>query len=194
VNLVAGLGNPGPRYAESRHNVGFRVADELARRWRMPWSYEADFAGLMGRAAVGPAQVLLLKPQTYMNLSGRSVAGVLRFYKVAPADLMVVYDDLDLPVGRVRVRSEGSAGGQKGMMDVLRAVGTNDVPRVRVGIGRTHPSAAVEYVLARFEPSEREAIEQAVTTAADAVECWLRDGIDAAMNRFNARADPPGGR
>jgi len=189
VKLVVGLGNPGPHYAESRHNIGFLVLDELARRWRLePPACDRHFEGLVAEAQRGPRRVLLLKPLTYMNLSGRSVAAAQRFYRLELSDLLVVYDDLDLPPGQIRVRAEGSAGGHKGMADVIRHLGSSRVARVRVGIGRVASSAAVEYVLGRFSPEEREPIGRAVQLAADAVECWLEQGVVAAMNRFNRRA------
>ncbi len=198
MKLVAGLGNPGPRYADSRHNIGYLVVDELARRWAADVArYHRDFEGLIGEAQALGQRVLLLKPTTFMNLSGRSVAAVRRFYKLATSDVLVIHDDLDLPVGQLRIRAYGSAGGHKGMTDVLQQLATDEVPRLRIGIDKVHPSATVEYVLSRFEPDERPLIETAVTTAADAVACWLRAGIDAAMNQFNRRprdrqADGPG--
>jgi PTH1 family peptidyl-tRNA hydrolase len=190
VKLIAGLGNPGPRYAESRHNVGFLVVDELARRWGTEVThYDRHFEGLLGDAPAGGQMVLLLKPATFMNLSGRSVAAVWRFYKLAATDVLVVHDDLDLPVGQVRVRASGSPGGHKGMDDVIRNLGTEDIPRLRIGIGKVQRDATVEYVLSRFDPDERPVIAAAVGLAADAGECWLRSGIDAAMNQFNRRKD-----
>ncbi len=194
MKLIAGLGNPGPRYADSRHNVGFAVADELARRWRTAVDrFDRDFEGLTGRAQVGGDEVLLLKPATYMNLSGRSVGAAARYYKVAPADVLVVYDDLDLPVGKLRVRAAGSAGGHKGMEDVLRNLGTDVIPRVRIGIGRVHKDATVEYVLSRFAPDELPAVKAAVERAADAAATWVSRGIDAAMNEFNRKDDGESG-
>ncbi len=191
MKLLAGLGNPGPRYAESRHNVGFLVVDELARRWSVaPGRYDRDFQGLIGEAQRGGTSVLLLKPATYMNESGRSVAAVWRYYKLAASDLLVIHDDLDLPVGQLRLRPAGSAGGHKGLDDVIRCLGTEDVPRLRLGIGKVHRSATVEYVLSRFEPEERTTVVAAVERAADAAECWLTRGIEAAMNEFNRRAEP----
>lgn len=190
MKLIAGLGNPGPKYAESRHNVGFMVADELARRWKVAAGrFDRDFQGWLVEAQRGDERVLLLKPATYMNLSGQSVTAVLRYYKLALADVLVIYDDLDLPPGVVRVRTSGSSGGHRGMDDILRHLGSQDFPRIRVGIGRVHPSATVEYVLSRFEPHERELFDAARATAADAAECWLSEGITTAMNRFNRRAD-----
>lgn len=188
MKLIAGLGNPGPRYAESRHNVGFRVVDELARRWAVDVSrYDRHFEGLLGQAQRAGQPVLLLKPATYMNLSGQCVAAVWRYYRLATGDLLVILDDLDLPLGHLRLRPGGSAGGHKGLADVLRHLGTEDIPRLRIGISKVHRSATVEYVLSAFEPQERPAIETAIGRAADAVECWLSRGLDAAMNEFNRR-------
>ncbi len=195
MKLIAGLGNPGPRYAGSRHNVGFDVVDEIARRANTEITrFDRHYEALFGEAQLAGQRVLLLKPQTFMNLSGRSVAAVLRFYKLDPVDLLVIYDDLDLPVGRVRLRAVGSAGGHKGMLDVLRHTSTDEIARIRIGIGKVHPSATTEYVLSRFDPDERPVISAAISTAADAATCWARHGIETAMNRFNRKqeqASPP---
>ncbi len=190
MKLIAGLGNPGPRYAESRHNVGFLVVDELARRWASEVTrYERRFQGLLGQAQRGGESIMLLKPATYMNLSGQSVAAAWRYYKLATSDVLVVHDDLDLAVGQLRVRPAGSAGGHKGLSDVLRHFNTDEVPRLRIGIGKVHRDATVEYVLSRFEAEERPLIDAAVNSAAEAVECWLTSGTAAAMNKYNRRRD-----
>jgi PTH1 family peptidyl-tRNA hydrolase len=190
VKLIAGLGNPGRRYTGSRHNVGYLVVDELARRWQIDTArHDRRCEGLLGEGTAAGQRVLLLKPTTFMNLSGRSVAAVWRFYKLDLADVLIVHDDLDLPVGQIRLRAVGSAGGHKGLLDILRHLGSPEVPRLRIGIGKVHKAATVEYVLSRFEPQEREEIEQVLGRAADAVECWLREGIDAAMNAFNRKCE-----
>jgi PTH1 family peptidyl-tRNA hydrolase len=196
VKLVAGLGNPGPRYVQTRHNVGYLVVDELARRWDVSVEkYERRYEALVGQGQVAGQRVLLVKPQTYMNLSGGSVLAVQHFYRLDFADLLVVCDDLDLPVGRIRLRAGGSGGGQKGLENILLRLASNDVPRLRIGIGKVDRSVTTEYVLGRFAPDERERIDEAVATAADAVECWLDKGIEAAMNRFNPkRGGRPGDR
>lgn len=192
MKLIAGLGNPGPRYASSRHNVGFQVADELARRWGLDLTrYDRHFDGLLGETQRGAERVLLLKPATYMNLSGRSVAAAWRFYKLALPDLLIVHDDLDLPLGQLRLRAGGSAGGHRGLDDVLRQLGSPEVPRLRIGIGKVHRDATVDYVLGRFDPDEQPAAAAAVARAADAVECWLTAGLAAAMNRYNRKPDAP---
>jgi len=188
VKLVVGLGNPGTRYADSRHNIGFRVVDELARRWSVAVArYDRQFEGLLGQAQVGGQTVLLLKPATFMNLSGKCVGAVWRFYKLANEDVLVVYDDMDLPIGQLRLRPGGSAGGHKGMADIIRHFGSEEIPRLRIGIGRAPATTAVEYVLSRFDEAERPIVQAAVSRGADAVECWLTHGLQAAMNDFNRR-------
>ena len=190
MKLIAGLGNPGRRYAESRHNIGFRVVAELARRWRLDEAkYDRHFEALVVETERSGERILLLQPQTYMNLSGRSVIAAWRYYKLGLPDLMVVVDDLDLPVGRLRLRARGSAGGHRGLADVIRHASSDEFSRLRIGIGKVHPSATVEYVLGRFDPDERETVEAAVGKGADAVECWLARGIETAMNEFNRTRD-----
>lgn len=190
MKAVAGLGNPGPRYAGTRHNVGFYVIDELTRRWGVGVErYERRFEAQTSEAQIGDQRVLLFKPQTYMNLSGRSVLAVRQFFKLDDADLLVLCDDLDLPTGRIRLRAGGSGGGQKGLENVLLRLASNDVPRLRIGIGKVDKSVTTEYVLGRFAPDERETMEGAIGRAADAVECWIREGIETAMNRFNAKQE-----
>ncbi len=192
MKLIAGLGNPGPRYEHTRHNVGFVVVDELARRWAAPADYDRDFEAVCGPAQVGAERVLLLKPQTLMNLSGRSVNAALRFYKMGASDLLILMDDLDLAVGQLRVRATGSAGGHRGLGDIIQRLGSQEISRVRIGIGKVHRSETVDYVLGRFAPDEREPIADAVRRAADAAECWVREGVTAAMNRFNTRSRSDG--
>lgn len=186
MKLIAGLGNPGPRYADSRHNVGFLVVDELARRWKIDASnYDRHFEGLTGETQRSGDRVLLLKPATFMNLSGRSVGAMQRYFKLPLADVMVVIDDLDLPIGKLRIRANGSAGGQKGLEDVIRNLGSSEIPRIRIGIGKVHKAATVSHVLGSFSPDERPIAEEAVSRAADAIECWIARGLTAAMNEFN---------
>ena len=188
MKLIAGLGNPGPRYAGSRHNVGFMVTDELARRWNVDLSrLTARFHGMCGQAQRGGDSVMLLKPMTFMNRSGQSVASLGRYYKVPVEDTLIVHDDLDLGVGQLRLRPAGSAGGHNGLSDVIRHLGTDAVPRLRLGIGRVHRDATVDYVLGGFKPDEQPVIDATVNTAADAVECWLSSGIETAMNTFNRK-------
>jgi len=183
--LVVGLGNPGRRYRGTRHNVGWEVVDRLSARWDLPVSREEEEA-LVGRGEIAGQEVLLAKPLTYMNRSGEAVRGLVRRYGVQPQEVLVIYDDVDLPVGAIRIRPRGSSGGHHGMASVLEALGTSEIPRVRVGIGRPRGETA-EYVLSRFSSEERPLIEEAMERAADAVEAILREGTEAAMNRYNRR-------
>ena len=186
-----GLGNPGREYAGTRHNVGFEVLDRLAARRRLePWAFKNDWQTLWAREG---GQFLFLKPQTFMNASGRAVGGAVRFYKLSPESVLVVYDDLALPVGRLRLRPDGSSGGQNGMQSVIEHLGTSSVPRLRVGIGSARGSGGsggmVGHVLGKFRPEEREDVAVAVERAADAVEHALANGLEAAMNVYNRDAD-----
>jgi peptidyl-tRNA hydrolase, PTH1 family len=185
VTIVVGLGNPGRRYQGTRHNIGFAVADEVARR------RQAEFESgrgetLTARCGRGPDAVLVVKPLTMMNLSGEAVATVAGFYKVDPAAILVVADDVNLPLGRLRLRARGSAGGHNGFKSIIGCLGTEDFPRLRVGVGRGDPRRDLaDHVLARFDDDERNEVEQAIARAADAVETFLAEGIEAAMNRHN---------
>lgn len=191
MKLVVGLGNPGPRYARTRHNAGVRVTERLRARWGLDAPVER-FEGRFARGrveALGGLDAGVLEPETFMNESGRAVAGALRKLPVEdPAtDLLVVLDDADLPFGRLRLRGSGSDGGHNGLADVLEQLGRRDVPRLRVGIGRPAvPMETADFVLARFSPEEDAALPALLDRAADAVECFLRDGLAPAMNRFNA--------
>ena len=191
MKLVVGLGNPGRKYAGSRHNVGFDVVAQLARRFNAP-APRSDFQAEVTEAAIHGERVLLAAPQTYMNLSGRSVRQIVDFYKLPLDQLLVVCDDLNLPPGRLRLRASGSAGGQKGLQNIIEHLGTEEFPRLRLGIGRPPPPIdAVDYVLMRFPADERELMAAAIEEAAAAVELWVRVGTAAAMNQVNAPpADP----
>ncbi len=188
MKLIVGLGNPGRRYAETRHNLGYRTVDELAKRWGIDVGRE-KFSGIVGQGHHGGHDVLLLKPTTFMNRSGESVLAAGQFYKVPLSDTIVVVDDLDLPVGRIRVRPDGSSGGHKGLADIIRRLGDDGFARVRIGIGPAHRELTVEHVLSRATEEEAPVLEEAVVKAADAVSCWVRLGIQESMNRFNG---PPG--
>lgn len=191
MKVVVGLGNPGREYDNTRHNVGFLVVDELARRHqasRGKLRFEAEIA----EATFGSEKLLLVRPQTYMNASGRSVRQLCDFYHVDLADLIVVCDDLNLPTARLRLRPEGSAGGQKGLDDIIRHLGTDGFARLRVGIGRPPGRMdAADYVLSRFRAEERPEIERAIVEAADGVETWISRGLSAAMNTVNAPPAEP---
>ncbi len=182
--LVVGLGNPGSKYEGTRHNIGFEVIDRLAVGGSGA-SFGRKFEGLLAEAEIDFQRVLLLKPQTFMNLSGRSVVPALRFYKLEPADLLVLCDDLNLPLGKLRIRKGGSDGGQKGLRDISAQLGTEDYARLRIGIGDRGPIEAPDFVLSRFRPAERPVVEDALIVATQAVAVWVAQGADAGMNRFN---------
>lgn len=185
MKLVVGLGNPGRRYEGTRHNVGFAVLGELARRHATARPKSA-FQGEVVDADLGGIRALLLSPLTYMNNSGASVQAAMSFYKLPPEDLLVLCDDLNLPLAKLRLRSRGSAGGQKGLGDVIRRLGTEEFSRLRVGIG-SPPEGwdATDYVLGKLNHEEKAALDEAVLEAADAVALWAREGIECAMNRYN---------
>ena len=189
MKLLVGLGNPGARYRGTRHNVGFAVADELARRWAVEFE-GAPAEALMARARqVGPG-VALVKPLTFMNLSGVAVAELVRYFRVDLADLLVVADDAALPIGRLRARPRGSDGGHNGIGSLVERLGTEEFARLRVGVGRGDPRRDLaDHVLARFEPDEGPAVQETIARAADAAELFVGEGIDAVMNRYNARPD-----
>jgi PTH1 family peptidyl-tRNA hydrolase len=185
--LIVGLGNPGKKYAGNRHNVGFHCLDRLAERHGMAFDVKRDRAELaMGRIA--GRRVILAKPQTYVNESGQAVGAVARFFKIEPGQVMVLYDDLDLPQGTIRLRPRGSSGGHRGMESIIEHLGTREFPRVRVGIGRPPGRMAPKaYVLQDFGPEERAEMDEVYERALDAVEATIEEGIKEAMNRFNAR-------
>lgn len=191
MKLVVGLGNPGRQYEDTRHNVGFRVIDELARRWQLDVG-RRQFQGLAGAGRIRDQRVLLLKPATYMNRSGGSVREAATFHKVEPADLLVVLDDMALPLGRIRIRASGSAGGHNGLADVIREMGNDGIARMRIGIEQVSGERMVDHVLGPFSPEEEAVVAPAVSRAADAVECFLAEGLEAAMNRFNRTEEPSG--
>ncbi|MHB8173770.1 MAG: aminoacyl-tRNA hydrolase [Nitrospirota bacterium] len=185
MKIVAGLGNPGAEYAGTRHNIGFMVVDVLAEKLLGKGSYKKSFGAYTARADFEGEILFLMKPQTYMNLSGDAVGEAIRYYKLAPPDLVVIHDDMDLPLGRIRIRSSGGGGGHRGVTSVISRVG-GDFIRVRVGIGRPDPRLdPADYVLSRFIEEERKAVEETVATAAEAVLAIFKKGLTAAMNRFN---------
>jgi PTH1 family peptidyl-tRNA hydrolase len=191
VKIVVGLGNPGRRYQGTRHNIGFAVADEVARR-RQAVFESGRGETLAARCGRGPETVLVVKPLTMMNLSGEAVAGVSGFYKVDPSAVLVAADDVNLPLGRLRLRARGSAGGHNGFKSIIACLGTEEFPRLRVGVGRGDPRRDLaDHVLARFDDDEGEEVTQAIARAADAVETFLAEGIEAAMNRYNRAEEPP---
>jgi PTH1 family peptidyl-tRNA hydrolase len=193
MKLVVGLGNPGAEYRDTRHNVGFLVCDELAHRWRVPEAWREKFSALHIKTIAGDEPVIVAKPLTFMNLSGEAVAGLAAFYKVEPADVLVVTDDVALPLGRLRARPEGGAGGHNGLKSIIQHLGTQAFPRLRVGVGRGDDRRDLsDHVLGRFEAGERDTVSAAVLRAADASERFLADGIERVMSAFNAatQTDP----
>jgi peptidyl-tRNA hydrolase, PTH1 family len=184
MKLVVGLGNPGSKYQGTRHNIGFELVDRLARGGSTA-TFSSKFEGQLAEIEIDFRRVLLLKPETFMNLSGRSVGQAVRFYKLSLADVLVVCDDLSLPVGKLRLRPGGSDGGQKGLRDITAHLGTDQFTRLRIGIGDNDAIDAVDYVLSRFRGAERTAIDDSLILASQAVAVWVTQGIDAAMNRFN---------
>ena len=182
MKAVVGLGNPGRTYAGTRHNIGFEVVDEIARRWNVqlrPWKSVADLAVVAVRGAV------LVEPQTFMNLSGDAVSRIAAFHKLEPSDVLVVVDEVQLPLGRIRLRRSGSAGGHNGLKSIIQHVGV-EFPRLRIGVGRGDPKwDLADHVLARFGREERDAVAEVVNRAADAAELFVEQDIEVAMNRFN---------
>ncbi len=183
MKLIVGLGNPGTKYAATRHNVGFRVVDLLAARCGIDLSRE-KFHGWFGRGSMGETDVVLVKPTTFMNRSGQAVLAVAKFYRLELADLMVISDDTALPLGKLRIRPGGGAGGHNGLQDIIDRLGEDAFARLRVGID-SPLGDRVGFVLSRFAGQEQEQIAAALDRAADAVECWVSGGVDEAMNRHN---------
>jgi PTH1 family peptidyl-tRNA hydrolase len=188
MKLVVGLGNPGRKYQGTRHNVGFDTLAELARRHGMGAAREQFNAEVL-EADLGGERALLMRPQTYMNRSGTSVVRARDFYKLGNDELLVVCDDFNLPLGKLRVRTKGTAGGQRGLEDIIRCLGTSEFARLRIGIGpvpeRWDPA---DFVLSKFTAEERAEIDVTTMRSADAVVCWAREGIATCMNRYNAAA------
>jgi len=185
VKLVVGLGNPGRKYEGTRHNVGFAVLYELARRHRVARA-KTNFQGEISEAELKGQKALLLWPHTFMNLSGGSVLAARDFYKLDTVDVLIVCDDFNLPLGKLRLRSEGSAGGQKGLADVIERLGTEAVPRLRIGVGPVPPQwDPADFVLARFGKEELVEVESIISRAADAVEDWITGDMLGCMNKYN---------
>jgi PTH1 family peptidyl-tRNA hydrolase len=189
--LIVGLGNPGKQYVGTRHNAGFVAVECLARRWQAEWSGSRAFAARLSQVRRGGQSVVLCQPQTFMNLSGEAVGKLARYHRVMTADLLVVVDDADLPLGTLRLRPEGSSGGHHGLESIETHLGTRGYPRLRLGIGRVAGGGReiTDYVLSRFSRDEERVFDQVLVRAADQMECWLADGIRKAMDRFNGRLD-----
>lgn len=191
--LVVGLGNPGTKYAAHRHNVGFRVVDALAQAHGLSFTRRKEAQAQVAKGMVAVRSVLLAKPRTFMNLSGRAVGRLRRAYEIPAEHILVVYDDLDLPLGRLRMRPGGGSGGHQGMRSIIDSLGTQAFPRLRVGIDRpTGGMDPAEYVLQPFAEEEIALLSHCLDQAVAAVECWLAEGIVAAMDRFNRQRDGTG--
>jgi PTH1 family peptidyl-tRNA hydrolase len=193
--LIVGLGNPGPKYHRTRHNIGFDALDFLARRWQIPMSENRRFHGHFGSGRVrsSPETLYFLKPSTYMNRSGQAIRAVLDWYKLPPESVFVIYDEMDLPVGRLRLRLSGSAGGHNGMKSAIAHLGTQNFPRLRLGIGKPKTPGEAEgetisHVLGTFSPSERRVMDEVLQLAGEAVELALKDGVEKAMSLYNSRS------
>ncbi len=186
MKLIVGLGNPRKAYANNRHNVGFLSVNHLAKEMGITWERRRRVA-ILGRGEAGGQRVVLAKPRAFMNLSGEAVGFLIHRWKIDVRDLIVIYDDMDLPLGKIRIRERGGAGGHKGIESIILRLGTEDFPRIRVGIGRPEEASAdaVEYVLGDFTPEEREELEGSLSRVAEAVLCILEEGIATAMNRYN---------
>jgi len=185
LKLIVGLGNPGQEYSETRHNLGFKVTEELARRYRVGFRNDTKRKARVAKVPDIGDGVLIVQPTTFMNLSGWAVRDVASYHKVASPDLLIVVDDADLPLGRLRIRGSGSAGGHNGLKSVIQELGTVEFPRLRIGVGR-QPGELKSHVLGRFDAEEKVQIDGAVKRAADAAELFAREDILAAMNKFNA--------
>ncbi|MBM7573152.1 aminoacyl-tRNA hydrolase [Aquibacillus albus] len=185
MKCIVGLGNPGKKYEQTRHNIGFMIIEELAQRFN--WSLNKNkFQGKFSVEMVEQEKVILLEPQTYMNLSGESLRPLIDFYNVSVEDIVIIYDDLDLPPGKIRLRQKGGHGGHNGIRSLIDHLGTKEFKRIRVGIGRpTTPMPVPNYVLGKFEEEEKQAIKDSITRAADACESWFKKPFEEVMNEFN---------
>ncbi len=183
MKVIVGLGNPGRKYSDTRHNIGFRVLEEIARRSSIE-KEESRFDAIIGHIRIGGEKVFLVKPLTYMNLSGKAVQPLMRWFKLDLSDLIVIYDDMDLPPGTLRLRAQGGSGGHKGMASIIERLGSQEFARIRIGIGRPDDEA-IDWVLGKFSPTEQKLMEEVIGQAAAAVECWVKQGIERAMNEYN---------
>jgi PTH1 family peptidyl-tRNA hydrolase len=187
LKLIVGLGNPGTQYRDTRHNVGFHVVDRLSEETRIAVGRKA-FRSLAGEGRFEGARLLLLKPQTYMNLSGLAVRDAVAYHRIPLSDLLVIYDDAALELGRIRLRADGSSGGHNGMKSIIEELGSEAFARLRIGVGASKGSSGmIDHVLGRWSHEEAPVIRQSVERAVEAALCCLREGIEAAMNRYNAK-------
>ncbi len=185
MKLIVGLGNPGEAYARNRHNVGFMCLDHIAKRHTLAFDKRLLRAQI-ARGKIAGSEVMLVKPRTYMNLSGQAVSSLVRKFGIPPGDLVVICDDLDLPLGKTRLRPSGGSGGHKGVESIISSLASQDFPRIRVGIGCSEEEGdTIDYVLSNFPLEERGVIEGAIAKVADLIHCFIAEGIEAAMNEFN---------
>lgn len=186
--LIVGLGNPEPKYDRTRHNIGFAAVDALAHSWKISLSENRRLQGMFGEGSgVYGNKIRLLKPLTYMNLSGQAIRAVTDWYKLPPESVLVIYDDMDLPIGKIRLRLSGSAGGHNGMKSAISHLGTQNFPRLRIGIGRTNNQEAISHVLGRFSTTETQLMSKVLQLIVEAVELSLKQGVEKAMNLYNNR-------
>jgi len=191
LHLIVGLGNPGAEYARTRHNAGFLLVEKLAAQWKCDWSNERKFNARIAKAAHEGRKVLLCEPQTFMNLSGETVAALMNFYQLPVERLMVVVDDADLPLGGIRLRPGGSSGGHHGLESIEQHLGTREFLRLRIGIGRKDSARQItSYVLGRFEAADGGLLEKVLDRASGQIDCWLEAGLQKAMSQFNGVIDP----
>ena len=191
LHLIVGLGNPGAEYARTRHNAGFLVVEEVAARASAHWNLETKFDARVAKADRDGRRILFAEPQTFMNASGEAVGALVSFYRVTPSRLLVIADDADLPLGEIRLRAKGSSGGHHGLESIEQHVGSREFARLKVGIGRTKDGRReiTNYVLGKFSSEEKLLLEKVLQRASDQAECWVADGIEKAMNRFNGVVD-----
>jgi PTH1 family peptidyl-tRNA hydrolase len=187
--LIVGLGNPEEKYEKTRHNIGFEVVDALVKSWGLSWQHNRRFQGMFAEgAAPNGSKMRLIKPLTYMNRSGQSVRAVIDWYKIPAQSILVVYDDMDLPLGRLRIRLSGSAGGHNGMKSIISCVGCQDFPRLRLGIGKSNQQAnSISHVLGKFSPEETQIMGNVLQFTVEAIEMSLKQGIEKTMSLYNNR-------
>ena len=181
IRLVVGLGNPGAEYNRTRHNVGFEIVDRLAAEWGLAWQHSKSWHALWAKSE----KAILVKPASYMNCSGEPLQAVAQFYKIEPREVLVVLDDMALPLGRLRLRPDGGTAGHNGLESIIVQFGAEEIPRLRIGIGAAPVDGATDYVLGRFFEEERPIVEKTIARAADAVKCAIDNGLLSAMNQFN---------
>jgi len=192
LKIVVGLGNPGLQYEFSRHNIGFRIIDNLALDIGIEFKKVKSYYSLISRGKINNHQIMLAKPQTFMNLSGRAVSKVVFYYKISFSDLLIVYDDLNLELGQIRIRKRGSAGGHKGMESIIQYLGSEDIPRLRIGIGKPSINSnfdCVSYVLSGFEVEEREKVKEIIKLSTEAVKFIIKNSFTEAMRRYNKKLE-----